>query len=41
MEHQRILYLLNEAKDSRFTKRKWNTVNDQSKTNHDVGFKDL
>ena len=41
MEHQRILYLLNEAKDSRFAKRKWNTVNDQSKTNHDVGFKDL
>ena len=31
--------LLNEESDSRFVIRKWNTVNDQSNTNHDVGNK--
>ena len=28
MEHQKILNLLNEANDSKFVNRKWNTVND-------------
>ena len=28
MEHQKILNLLNEINDSKFVKRKWNTVND-------------
>ena len=37
MEHQKILNLLNEANDSKFAIRKWNTVNDNSKTNYDVG----
>ena len=31
--------LLNKANDSRFLTRKWNIVNDQSNTNHDVGNK--
>ena len=30
MEHRKILNLLNEANDSKFFTRKWNTVNDQS-----------
>ena len=29
MEHQKILNLLNEAKDFKFVTRKWNIVNDQ------------
>ena len=29
MEHQKILNLLNEAKDLKFVTRKWNIVNDQ------------
>ena len=37
MEHQKILNLLNEANDSKFVKRKWNIVNDQSNANHGVG----
>ena len=37
MEHQKILNLLNEANDSKFVTRKWNIVNDNSKTNHGVG----
>ena len=37
MEHQKILNLLNEANGSRFVTRKWNTVNDQSNANYDVG----
>ena len=37
MEHQKILNLLNEANDSKFVTRKWNIVNDNSKTNYDVG----
>ena len=37
MEHQNILNLLNEASDSKFAPRKWNTVSDQSNANNDVG----
>ena len=37
MEHQKILNLLNEANDSKFVKRKWNIVNDQSNANYGVG----
>ena len=33
--HSKIL--LNEANDSKFVRRKWNTVNDLSNTNYDVG----
>ena len=33
MEHQKILNLLNEANDSKFVTRKWNIVNDNSKSN--------
>ena len=36
MEHQKILNLLNEANDSKFVTRKWNIVNDNSKSNYDV-----
>ena len=36
MEHQKILSLLNEASDSKFVKRKWNIVNDNSKSNYDA-----
>ena len=37
MKHQKILNLLNEANDSRFVTRKWNIVNDNSKSNYDAG----
>ena len=37
MEHQKILNSLNEAIDSKFVRRKWNTGNDQSNANYDVG----
>ena len=37
MEHQKILNLLNEANNSKFVKRKWNIVNDQSNANYDLG----
>ena len=37
MEHQKILNLLNEANRSKFLRRKWNIINDQSKANYDVG----
>ena len=37
MEHQKILNLLNEPKDSKFVTRKWNIVNDQSNANYDSG----
>ena len=37
MEYQKILNLLNEASNSKFVTRKWNTVNDNSKANYDVG----
>ena len=36
MEHQKILYLLNEANDSNFVTRKWNIVNDNSKANYNA-----
>ena len=36
MEHQKILNLLNEADDSKFVTRKWNIVNDNSKSNYDI-----
>ena len=36
MEHQKILILLNEAKHSKFATRKWNIVNDNSKSNYDA-----
>ena len=36
MEHQKILNLLNEASDSKFVTRKWNTDNDKSNWNYDV-----
>ena len=36
MEHQKILNLLNEANDSEFVARKWNIVNDNSKTSYDA-----
>ena len=35
MEHLKILNLLNEANDSKFITRKWNIVNDNSKSNYD------
>ena len=37
MEHQKILNLLNEAKDSKFVTRKWNIFNDNSNANYGVG----
>ena len=37
MEHQKMFNLLNEASDSRYERRKWNLVNDQSNANYDVG----
>ena len=39
MEHQKILNLLNEARDSNFMTTKWRIVNDQSNENYDVGHK--
>ena len=36
MKHQKILNLSNEANDSRFVTRKWNIVNDNSKSNYDA-----
>ena len=37
MEHQKILNILNEANNSKFVTRKWNTVNDNSKANYNAG----
>ena len=34
MQHQKILNFLNEANDSKFVMKKWNIVNDNSKTNY-------
>ena len=34
MKRQKILNLLNEANDSKFVTRKWNIVNDNSKSNY-------
>ena len=36
MEHQKILNLLNEAKNSKFVTRKWNIVHDNSNTDYGV-----
>ena len=36
MEHQKLLNLLNEAKDSKFVTRKWNMENDNSKANYNA-----
>ena len=36
MEHQKILNLLNGASDSKFVRRKWSIVNDQSNANYNV-----
>ena len=33
MKQQKVLNLLNEAKDSKFVTRKWNIVDDNSKSN--------
>ena len=37
MEHQKILNWLNKASDSKFVTRKWNIVNDTSKSNYGRG----
>ena len=34
MKHQKILNLSNEANDCKFVTRKWNIVNDNSKSNY-------
>ena len=39
MKRQKILNSLNEANYAKFVTRKWKIVNDQSKTNYDVGIK--
>ena len=36
MKHQKILNFLNETNDSKFVTRKWNVVNDNSKSNYDA-----
>ena len=36
MEHHKILNLLNEANNSKFVTRKWNTANDNSKADYSV-----
>ena len=36
MQHQKLLNLLNEANDSKLVTKKWNTVNDNSKSNYDA-----
>ena len=36
MDHQKILNLLNEANDYQFVTRKWNFINDNSKSNYDA-----
>ena len=37
MEHQKIVILLNEINNTKFVTRKWNIVNDNSKSNYDAG----
>ena len=37
MEHQKTLNLLNEASNSKFATKKWNTINDESNANYDAG----
>ena len=39
MEPQKILNLLYKANDYKFVTRKWNTLNDSSKVNYNVGKK--
>ena len=39
MKHQKIVNLLSKENDSKFVIRKWNIFNDNSKENHDVGYK--
>ena len=34
MEHHKILNVFNEVNDSKFVTRKWNIVNDNSKSNY-------
>ena len=34
MERQKIISLLNEANDSKFATRKWDIVNENSKSNY-------
>ena len=36
MKHQKILNSLNEANDFKFTRRKWNNVNDDLKSDYHV-----
>ena len=36
-EHQKILNLLNKAKNSKFVTRKWSIINDNSSANYGVG----
>ena len=36
MKQQKILNWLNEANDSKLVTRKWNIVNDSSKSNYDA-----
>ena len=36
MEHQNMLNLNNEINDSKFVTRKWNNVNDNSKSSYDA-----
>ena len=37
MKHQKILNLLNESRNSKFVKRKWGIVIDQSHANYEAG----
>ena len=37
MEHQKILNLMNKAKDTKFVSKEWNIVDHNSKTNYGVG----
>ena len=39
MGHKKILHFLNEGNDSKFVRRKWSIVNDQSKAAYEVGNK--
>ena len=37
MEHQKILNLMNKAKDTKFVSKEWKIVDHNSKTNYGVG----
>ena len=37
MKHQKILNVLNESRNSKFVKRKWGIVIDQSHANYETG----